>query len=131
MGKRMLEYLFDTNILIYYFADRIPSESLVKVEEILKKSFNASIITNIEFLGWSGHTDAGYRRAVEFMEYSRIFPLNEEISEITIDLRRKNKIKLPDAVIAATAINYDLSLITRNGSDFKNIRGIEIYNPFE
>ena len=51
MGKRMLKYLFDTNILIYYFADRIPSESLVKVENILKTSFNTSIITNIEFLG--------------------------------------------------------------------------------
>ncbi|EHQ36303.1 type II toxin-antitoxin system VapC family toxin [Methanoplanus limicola] len=92
--------------------------------------FNTSIITNIEFLGWSGHTETGYRKAVEFMSYSRIFSLNKEISEITIDLRRKYKIKLPDAVIAATAINYDLNLITRNEGDFNNIHGLEIYNPF-
>jgi predicted nucleic acid-binding protein len=44
--------------------------------------------------------------------------------------RRKYKVKLPDAVIAVTAINYDLNLITRNEGDFKNIHEPEIYNPF-
>jgi len=50
---------------------------------------------------------------------------------LTIDLRRKYKIKLPDAVIAATALYYDLILVTRNEKDFEGIKGLEIYNPFE
>ena len=44
-------FLIDTNVLIYYLADAIPKEELPKVEEILRKSFNVSIITKIEFLG--------------------------------------------------------------------------------
>ena len=39
-------------------------------------------------------------------------------------------IKLPDAIIAATALVYDLTLISRNVSDFKNIEGLKVLNPF-
>jgi len=39
--------------------------------------------------------------------------------------------KLPDAIIAATAILYSLTLITRNTADFKDIIGLKIVNPFE
>jgi len=41
----------------------------------------------------------------------------------------KYKIKLPDAIIAATAIVYDLILVTRNISDFKNIDGLHVVDP--
>jgi predicted nucleic acid-binding protein len=39
--------------------------------------------------------------------------------------------KLPDAIIAATALVYDLTLITRNTSDFKNMEGLKVINPFD
>lgn len=128
MGKG---YLIDTNILIYYLADAIPKEEINRVEEILKTSFNISIITKIEFLGWRGHTEEGFKKAKEFISFARIIPLEDEIANLTIDLRRKYKIKLPDAVIAATALYYDLILVTRNEKDFEGIKGLEIYNPFE
>ncbi|MEA2033951.1 MAG: hypothetical protein U9N40_00430 [Euryarchaeota archaeon] len=48
----MKKYLIDTNILIYYFADTIPKQAVSKIEEIFRASFNISIITKIEFLGW-------------------------------------------------------------------------------
>ena len=128
MGKG---YLIDTNILIYYLADAIPKEEINRVEEILKTSFNISIITKIEFLGWRGHTEEGFKKAKEFISFARIIPLEDEIANLTIDLRRKYKIKLPDAVIAATALYYDLTLVTRNEKDFEGIKGLEIYNPFK
>ena len=40
------------------------------------------------------------------------------------------KIKLPDAIIAATALNQDAFLVTRNVSDFQGIAGLKIENPF-
>lgn len=40
------------------------------------------------------------------------------------------KIKLPDAIIAATALNNDFILATRNEQDFINIKNIKIFNPF-
>jgi hypothetical protein len=47
----MRRHLLDTNILIYYLADAIPSGSTNKIEDMLSSSFRISIITKIEFLG--------------------------------------------------------------------------------
>jgi len=49
----------------------------------------------------------------------------------TADLRKKHVIKLPDAIIAATALIYELALISRNVSDFKNIEGLQLINPWD
>ena len=53
------------------------------------------------------------------------------IADIAIEPRRKVSIKLPDAVIAATALLHDLTLVTRNVKDFEKVDGLRIYNPFE
>ncbi len=125
------EFLIDTNVLIYYLADAIPKEELPKVEEILRKSFNVSIITKIEFLGWKGHTPEGFEKSKEFISFAHVIPLTNEIADVAIELRRKVSIKLPDAVIAATALLHGLTLVTRNVKDFEKVRGLRIYNPFE
>ncbi|WP_394996139.1 type II toxin-antitoxin system VapC family toxin [Emticicia sp.] len=59
-----------------------------------------------------------------------MFPLDNSIVYKTIELRRLYKIKLPDAIIAATAIVFDFTLISRNDKDFENINGLKYYNPF-
>ncbi|ASJ09742.1 nucleotide-binding protein [Thermococcus siculi] len=123
--------MIDTNVLIYYLADAIPGEELPRVEEILKESFNVSIITKIEFLGWKGHTPEGFEKSKEFISFAHVIPLTEDIAELAIELRRMKSIKLPDAVIAATALRYGYTLVTRNVGDFKGIEGLRIYNPFE
>ncbi|NJE49272.1 type II toxin-antitoxin system VapC family toxin [Thermococcus sp. 9N3] len=123
--------MIDTNILIYYLADAIPEEELPKVEEILRTSFNVSIITKIEFLGWKGHTPKGFEKSKEFISFANVIPLTDEIGDVAIELRRRVSIKLPDAVIAATALVHNLTLVTRNVKDFERIEGLRIYNPFE
>ncbi len=124
-------FLIDTNILIYYLADAIPEEEIPKVEEILRASFNVSIITKIEFLGWKGHTPEGFEKSKEFISFANVMPLTDEIADVAIELRRQVSIKLPDAVIAATALAHNLTLVTRNVKDFERIEGLRIYNPFE
>lgn len=57
--------------------------------------------------------------------------LYDDIVNKTISIRKSNKIKLPDAIIAATALVYDLTLISRNTSDFKNIAGLQSIHPHE
>jgi len=126
----MKEYLLDTNILIYHFADTIPKKEVNKIEEIFRTSFNISILTKIEFLGWEKHTEEGFEKAQEFIGFANVISMTDEIVDLTIDIRRQSKIKLPDAVIAATSLNNNLILITRNDKDFKDIKGLEIYNPF-
>jgi predicted nucleic acid-binding protein len=50
---------------------------------------------------------------------------------ITINICRQSKIKLPDAIIAAIALVHNLTLLTRNVSDFKNISKLIYMNPWE
>ena len=51
-------------------------------------------------------------------DYFPIIYLNSEIIEKVIAIRQKHKIKLPDAIILATALTRDLELITANVEDF-------------
>ncbi|HPI10761.1 MAG TPA: type II toxin-antitoxin system VapC family toxin, partial [Catalimonadaceae bacterium] len=57
-----------------------------------------------------------------------ILPLSEEIVKRTILLRKQKKIKLGDALIAATALVHNLQLVTRNIRDFKGIEDLEVIN---
>jgi len=46
-------------------------------------------------------------------------------------LRQRYNLKLGDSIVAAMALIYDLSLMTRNTKDFKWLDGIQLINPFE
>ena len=88
-----------------------------------------SSISYIETLGYSFQSQTEEREVTEFCEkFKRIF-LTKEIEKQTILIRKTNKIKLPDAIIAATAMVYNLTLATHNKDDFKNIQGLKILNP--
>jgi predicted nucleic acid-binding protein len=130
MDKGMKRYLLDTNILIYYWKGDIPKGEMKRVEEILKHSFIISIITKIELLGWRKHTREGYEIARDFLDRAEILPIDDDLAEFTIELKRNNNIKLADALIAATALSNELVLVTRNEDDFSILTNLEIYNPF-
>lgn len=95
-----------------------------------ESSFNVSIITKIEFLGWDKHSQHGFESALDFISFSNVIPLEDEIADLAISIRRKSRVRLPDAVIAASCLHHDLVLVTRNEKDFKDITGLEIYNPY-
>ena len=65
----------------------------------------------------------------DFVNLATLLPLNDLVIEQTIDLRLSyKKIKLGDAIVAATALVHKLVLVTRNTQDFKNIPGLSIIN---
>lgn len=67
-----------------------------------------------------------------FLDLANILPLNDLVIEETINLKRGyRKLKLGDAIIAATAMVHQLILLTRNINDFKNIENLSILNPHE
>ncbi|SER44859.1 hypothetical protein SAMN05444359_14419 [Neolewinella agarilytica] len=66
-----------------------------------------------------------------FVDSLTVIEIDELIKKETISIRRLKKIKLPDAIIAATAIAYDLTLLSRNEKDFLNIEGLRFVNPFK
>jgi predicted nucleic acid-binding protein len=60
-----------------------------------------------------------------------VLNINEDIIEKTIEIRKTYKTKLPDAIIAATALVYGMTLITRNTKDFDKIDRLELINPYD
>ena len=57
-------------------------------------------------------------------------PVSETILHRAAGLRRVRKIKLGDAIIAATALETGSELVTRNEQDFRGIHGLRVINPF-
>jgi predicted nucleic acid-binding protein len=97
------------------------------LSEIIDDEINISVINKIELLGF----EKVEVELVDFVNCSNIFALTDEIVDKTIDVRRIFKLKLPDAIIAATALQNGLTLITNDGRGFKNIEGLSVVNPNE
>lgn len=124
-----LMYLLDTNTIIYYLQAALPEKSMQQLQTIVDEQPLVSVITKIELLGFNAATIEEQNITATFIEASLIFNLDEAVINQTIDLRKQHRIKLPDAIIAATAIVYDLTLITRNTSDFDKITTLKYIDP--
>lgn len=66
----------------------------------------------------------------EMLDQFIMVPLNERIEDIAIYIRRKYSLKIPDAIIAATAYDTFSALLTADVDDFKRVTEIKIINPF-
>ena len=119
----------DTNVLIDYTALRLPQTASDFVENLLDNDFLMSVIAKTELLGYNDLPNKMI--ALEgFLDTAIILPLDETVVQKTIELRRcYKKLKLGDAIIAATALVYSLTLLSRNISDFKNIDGLTVIDP--
>ena len=120
-------YLIDTNVIIDNFGNKLPPNAkafLNLLDPIV------SAVTKIEVLGWLNATEKQLQPLYDFMEIASILPINEAIIDKTITLRQGKRIALGDAIIAATALTYDLTIITNNEKDFTNIQGLKVINPY-
>jgi hypothetical protein len=125
MGKK---YLIDTNAAIDYFGNRLPEKGSAFIDTIVSPAI--SVITQMEILGWYRISAEEKAKLQEFINDITIIQIDHDIVQKTIELRQAYKIKLPDAIIAATALVNRLILITRNVSDFKNIGGLHVIDPW-
>ncbi len=109
-----LKAVFDTNILIDYL------NGIWEAAEELKlyKAKHISITTYMEVLvGVEGQEEEKIVRS--FLSSFKVHKLSIEIAEQAIFIRRETKVKLPDAVVYATAKEEGCILVTRNTKDFK------------
>jgi len=124
-------YLIDTNVIIDYFENRLPSSKVAWLEQVIdEESCAISIINRIELFSFKVMSE-DQAKLVDFTDRCALIRLTDEIAERTALLRQSVKIKLPDAIVAATALQYQLILVTRNTSDFKNIPSLTVFNPHD
>lgn len=123
-------FLTDTNVIIDYTSGVLTASASNFVEQVFNSGFNISAIVRIEVLGYAGLPQK-MNLLKEFLDTAVLFHLDNRIIDQTILLRRAQKIKLGDAVIAATALVHDLTLLTRNTIDFKSINGLAVVDPYK
>ncbi len=124
------DYLIDTNAVIDFLANRFPSQGMDFVSEIIDRTPLISVITRIELLGFNAPANEE-ALLKEFVNDSVVLGLSEPVVEKCISLRKQHSIKLPDALIAATALVHKLHLITRNITDFQSVSELTVSNPHE
>jgi predicted nucleic acid-binding protein len=121
-------YLIDTNVVIDYLGEKLPENGMNFMNNIIDVVPNVSVITKIEVLRFNAPVEH-YRLLTNFINDAAILELTNNVVDICIEIRKKYKTKLPDAIIAATALAYKYVLISHNISDFKNIQNLKVIDP--
>lgn len=113
------KYLVDTNFIIHL------TQQKYWVEPFLDVNIAISFISEMELLGVFSISKLHKANMQSLINDCKIFELNQIIKYLAIDLKQKYKLKLADAIIAATAIHYKLPFITAD-ADFKTIKELEL-----
>lgn len=121
----MSKFLADTNIIIYHLAGEDQACKFI-TDNIDKISI--SFITYIEVLSFD-FTSKEEKKVRNLLNMFTLIESSKDIIEQTVALRKLKKIKLPDCLIAATALVKNLVLVTRNMKDF-DFEGLVVVNPF-
>ena len=90
-----------------------------------------SVISRLEFLAYSKLSPEDEELFLDFCERIKIIGLAEDnfqLLDTTTRYRREYRLKLPDAIVAATAVTNDATLVTSD-NDFKNVPELSIINP--
>ncbi len=97
----------DTNILIYFLRGDQDVVNMISDKDIV-----ISFITELELLSFPSSTIESDKAIKGLLANCFIFNITQEIKDLTLELRKKSKLKLPDAIIAATAFCSKLPLLT-------------------
>lgn len=124
-----MNYVYDTNIFIYFLDDSPDVKEYFKERFFSSNKTFTSRITRIELLSYPNLTEKDEVIINDLFKVIELVPLSEELEELAIAFRKRHRLKIPDAVIAATAFQHSATLVTNNIKDFKNIPEIKIVIP--
>ena len=122
-------YLIDTTAVIKYLNGTRPDDGLLMIDEIVDKRSIISFISEIELQVWNPTNPEDTVVYQTFISNSTVIGISSAIVSETIRIRKEFKIKLPDALIAATALINGWTLVADNDKDFKKIPDLFYINP--
>lgn len=114
-----IDFLADTNFLIF------TSQGNPIVEPFLDYNIGISFISEMELLGVFSISKIQKSNIQNIINECFVIDMNTEIKKYAIQIKQKYKIKLPDAIIAATAIQYNIPFITAD-ADFKVVKELNL-----
>jgi len=109
--------LLDTNIIVSVFQGHG-----VLASELEGKDLFISVLTRIELYSWQVKDARRLQWLDAFMEECELVEMDRAIQDQAIDIRKRHKLAVVDAVIAATALRKDIPLLTAD-KDFKRLDG--------
>ena len=113
------DYIADTNAVVYLLAGN------ACMKPFLGKKLAVSVITVMELLSFPEIDEKEETTIRSFLNNCEILNISEGIRELTIEIRRTYKTKLPDAIIAATAVSSSVPLITADVG-FLKIKSLQV-----
>src|SRR5437899_6993257 len=99
--------LLDTNVALYLLGGRL-------AEPLPVGNYGVSVITEMELLSWPSLTSEEERKVREFLGQVVICELTPSIRARAVQLRKEQHLKLPDAVVCATAMEFGVELWTND-----------------
>jgi predicted nucleic acid-binding protein len=99
--------LLDTNVALYLLGGRLAAP-------LPTGSYGVSVITEMELLAWPSLTVEEEKRVREFLEQLVVCELTPPIRTKAVQLRRAQHLRLPDAVVCATAMELGVELWTND-----------------
>ena len=110
----------DSNAIIYFLGANPSSVSLPD-----QKIHYISVVSEIEVLGFGFKNSTDLYAVKRYLRSVKIIPLNNEIKEIAIHIKKDYKSKVGDAIVSATPIYFDLPFITAD-KHFKKIKELKL-----
>ena len=124
-----MRYLLDTNIIIEAVGGSAPAVEIFE-KAVRSDWVGYSSITRLELFGYPDLTSEEENALEVVIGEIEEKAVTSSVVDCAIQIRRAVRIKTPDAIIAATAMDAGAILVTRNEDDFKSIDDLVVVNPW-
>ena len=114
------KYLLDTNAVLYILNGDKALAELLNGEKLY-----VSIITEMELLSYRNITAKEKQQIKNFLADFIIVQIDDEIRDQTIEIKKSTHLKLPDSIIAATAIVLDIPFVTSD-KQFRTVMNLNL-----
>lgn len=119
--------VFDSSVLILFLNDALPAQTIELLNDHVHSGLaHISAIVRAEVLAWPQHTADSLDAARALLDVCQLVSVNAAVADEAARIRRETGLKLPDALIAATALLQAAKLVTANARDFGRVPGLEL-----
>lgn len=116
-----LSVVLDTNVVLYLLSGRLADNLPVGPHFV-------SVITELELLSYPELTSVEEGGIRDLLDHVNVVSLTTSVKALAIEVRRNHRVRLPDAIVVATALSLGATLCT-NDKDIPKIDGLEIIRP--
>ena len=120
-------YTLDTNAILYYLKDDADAVSVLRGVFAENVPVYASAVTELELLAYSDLSPEEESLIEELLATISIIPVDSRVARLAALVRRHYRLKVPDSVIAATAMFTGSRLVTRNTRGFRKIPSLALF----